>query len=152
MERSFLLLLFVFCFFVFPVAAQQETEFSITELELERLEAIYKNWESNRQALQLQVQSLKERLTEALMKSEELSNQLTEAREALKNSEQSLNAYEAESENLIAEKQKEIEGLKISRYKLIIAVISLSSILGLIIILKLVFIFIKIKTGFLKII
>lgn len=152
MKRSFLLLLFVFCFFVFPVAAQQEAEFTITEQELERLEAIYKNWESNRQALQLQVQSLKERLTEALMKSEELSNQLTEAREALKNSEQSLSVYEREVQESTMKQQAAVEALKKSRYKLIIAVISLSSILGLIIILKLVFIFIKIKTGFLKII
>ncbi|MGF7108242.1 hypothetical protein J2Z29_000791 [Treponema pedis] len=70
----------------------------------------------------------------------------------MKNSEQSLSVYESEVQESMMQQQAAIEGLKISRYKLIIAVISLSSILGLIIILKLVFIFIKMKTGFLKII
>ena len=56
MKRSFFVFLFVFCFLVFPLAAQ-EAEYTITEAELTRLEKISESWETNRRNQQLQIQS-----------------------------------------------------------------------------------------------
>lgn len=144
MKRSFFVFLFVFCFLVFPLAAQ-EAEYTITETELIRLERISENWETNRRNQQLQIQSLKERLTEALNLSENLTSSLKEEQETLKNLRQSYNEYE-EGVSLEREaKTKQIEELEKQGYRLKLALVVLSCILGLLILGSTVFLILKMK-------
>lgn len=148
MKRSFFVFLFVFCFLVFPLAAQ-EAEYTITETELIRLERISENWETNRRNQQLQIQSLKERLTEALNLSENLTSSLKEEQETLKNLRQSYNEYE-EGVSLEREaKTKQIEELEKQGYRLKLALVVLSCILGLLILGSTVFLILKMKLKFL---
>lgn len=144
MKRFFLFLLFVFCFLVFPLAAQ-EAEYIITETELIRLEKISENWETNRRNLLLQVQSLKTRLTEALTKSETLNRQLQTEQETLKNLRQSYNEYEDGVSLEREAKTKQIEKLEKQGYRLKLALVILSCVLGLLILGSIGFLILKMK-------
>lgn len=148
MKKVFLFFLFVFCFLVFPLAAQ-EAEYTITETELTRLEKISESWETNRRNQQLQVQSLKAKLNEALTKSEALKSQLQTERESLKSLRQSYAEYE-EGVSLEREaKTKQIEKLEKQEYRLKLALVVLSCILGLLILGSTVFFILKMKLKFL---
>ena len=142
MKRSFFVFLFVFCFLVFPVAAQ---EYTITETELTRLEKISESWETNRRNQQLQVQSLKTRLTEALTKSEALKNQLQTERETLKSLRQSYAEYENGVNMELEAKTRQIEKLKRQGYRLKLALVVLSCILGFLILGGVAFLVVKMK-------
>lgn len=144
MKRSFLFFLFVFCFLVFPLAAQ-EAEYTITETELTRLERISENWETNRRNQQLQIQSLKERLTEALNLSEDLTSSLKEEQETLKNLRQSYVEYEDGVRMKLELKTKQIEKLEKQGYRLKLSLVVLSCILGLLILGSTVFFILKMK-------
>ena len=144
MKRSFLFLLFVFCFLVFPLAAQ-ETEYTITETELTRLEKISESWETNRRNQQLQVQSLKTRLTEALTKSEVLKSQLQTERETLKILRQSYNEYEDGVSLEREAKTKQIEKLEKQEYRLKLSLVIVSCILGFLILGGAMFFILKMK-------
>lgn len=144
MKRAFFVFLFAFCFLAFPLAAQ-EAEYTITETELTRLERISENWETNRRNQQLQIQSLKERLTEALNLSENLTSSLKEEQETLKNLRQSYNEYE-EGVSLEREaKTKQIEKLEKQGYRLKLALVILSCILGFLILGSIGFLILKMK-------
>lgn len=144
MKRSFFVLLFVFCFLVFPLAAQ-EAEYTITETELIRLEKISESWETNRRNQQLQVQSLKTRLTEALTKSEALNRQLQTERETLKSLRQSYAEYENGVSMELELKTKQIEKLKKQGYRLKLALVIVSCILGFLILGSTVFLILRMK-------
>jgi len=152
MKRSFLFLcLFVFCFLVFPLAAQ-EAEYTITEAELTRLESLLEKLENTKQMQLSQIRNLETELSEALKYQENLTDQLTQARLSLKKSEKSLEEYEKESIEMIAkkeakiqEKQKKIEELKIKNYKLKLSLVIVSSILTLLILGSIGFFILKIK-------
>lgn len=144
MKRSFFVFLFVFCFFVFPLAAQ-EAEYTITETELIRLEKISESWETSRRNLLLQVQSLKTRLTEALTKSEALKNQLQTERETLKSLRKSCAEYERGVNMELETKAIQIEKLKKQGYRLKLALVIVSSILTLLILGSTVFFILKMK-------
>lgn len=144
MKRFFLFLFFVFCFLVFPLAAQ-ETEYTITETELTRLEKISESWETNRRNQQLQVQSLKTRLTEALTKSETLKSQLQTERETLKILRQSYAEYENGVSMELEAKTRQIEKLKKQGYRLKLALVVLSCILGFLILGGTMFLILKMK-------
>ena len=147
MKRSFLFLcLFVFCF---SVLAAQEAEYTITETELTRLEKISENWETNRRNQQLQVQSLKMRLTEALTKSEALKSQLQTERETLKSLRQSYAEYEKELDIKIEEYEKLIDKLIGKLYKARLVLVIVSGILGFLLLGSIVFFVFKMKLKFL---
>nr|DAU50282.1 MAG TPA: SECRETED 45 KDA PROTEIN CYCLE, PEPTIDOGLYCAN, CHAP, CELL [Caudoviricetes sp.] len=144
MKRSFLFLLFVFSFLVFPLVAQEEG-FTITEAELTRLERISESWEMNRRNQQLQIQSLKAKLNEALTKSEALKSQLQTERETLKNLRQSYAEYENGVNMELELKTIQIEKLKKQGYRLKLALVIVSCILGLLILGSTVFFILKMK-------
>lgn len=144
MKRSFFVLLFVFCFLVFPLAAQ-EAEYTITEAELIRLEKISESWETSRHNQQLQVQSLKTRLTEALTKSETLKSQLQTEREILKSLRQSYAEYENGVSMELELKAKQIEKLKKQGYRLKLSLVIVSCILGFLILGGAMFLILKMK-------
>ena len=144
MKRFFLFLLFVFCFLAFPLAAQ-EAEYTITETELTRLEKISENWETNRRNQQLQAQSLKAKLNEALTKSEALKNQLQTERETLKSLRQSYAEYENGVNMELELKTKQIEKLKKQGYRLKLSLVVLSCILGFLILGSIGFLILKMK-------
>ena len=144
MKRSFFVLLFVFCFLVFPLAAQ-EAEYTITETELTMLEKISESWETNRRNQQLQVQSLKTRLTEALTKSEALKSQLQTERETLKSLRQSYAEYENGVNMELEAKTRQIEKLKKQGYRLKLSLVIVSCILGFLILGGAMFLILKIK-------
>ena len=143
MKRSFLLfVLLVFCFFLFPVAAQGP-EYVITETELIQLESISENLKISRQNLLLQASDLTERLkaqekkakslTEKLQQTESTANtlnsQLQTERASLKALRQSYNAYEKEAAETIAKQQAIITKQKDKLHRRMITVIILSAIL-----------------------
>lgn len=144
MKRSFLFLLFVFCFLAFPLAAQ-EAEYTITETELTRLEKISENWETLNQKQQLQIQHLKERLTEALNLSENLTSSLKEEQETLKNLRQSYNEYEGEVNIALEAKTRQIEKLKKTGDRLKLSLVILSCLLALLVFGSIGFFILKIK-------
>ena len=144
MKRSFLFLLFVFCFLVFPLAAQ-EAEYTITEAELIRLEKISESWETNRHNQRLQVQNLKARLTEALTRSEALKSQLQTERETLKILRQSYAEYENGVSMELELKTKQIEKLKKTGYRLKLSLVIVSCILGFLILGGTMFLILKMK-------
>lgn len=148
MKRAFFVFLFAFCFLAFPLAAQ-EAEYTITETELTRLERISENWETNRRNQQLQVQSLKTRLTEALTKSEALKNQLQTEREILKILRQSYAGYENGVNMELELKTKQIEKLKKTEYRLKLSLVIVSCILGFLILGCAMFFILKMKLKFL---
>ena len=142
--KSFIFFLFVFCFLAFPLAAQ-EAEYTITETELTRLEKISESWETSRRNQQLQVQRLKTRLTEALTKSEVLKSQLQTEQETLKSLRQSYTEYENGVNMELELKAKQIEKLKKQGYRLKLALVVLSCILGLLILGGAMFLILKMK-------
>ncbi len=153
MKRSFLFLLFVFCFL--PAVGQQ-LEYMMTESELMRLESLLEKLENTKQMQLFQIQNLETELSGALKYQENLTDQLTQARLSLKKSEKSLEEYEKESMRAIAEKQTtiekkqaEIEGLKIKNYKLKLTLVIVSSILTLLILGSSIFFILKMKLKFL---
>lgn len=153
MKRSFLFLLFVFCFL--QVVGQQ-LEYMMTESELMRLESLLEKLENTKQMQLSQIRNLETELSGALKYQENLTDQLTQARLSLKKSEKSLEEYERESIEMIAKKeakiqkkQKEIEGLKIKNYKLKLALVIVSSILTLLILGSIGFFILKMKVKFL---
>ena len=148
MKRSFFVFLFVFCFLVFPLAAQ-EAEYTITEAELTRLEKISESWETNRLNQQLQIQSLKERLTEALNLSENLTSSLKEEQETLKSLRQSYAEYEDGVSMKLELKTKQIEKLEKQGYRLKLSLVIVSSILTLLILGSIGFFILKLKLKFL---
>ncbi|UTC78101.1 hypothetical protein E4O04_08855 [Treponema sp. OMZ 799] len=156
MKRSFLFLLFVFCFL--PAVGQQ-AEYMMTESELMRLESLLEKLENTKQMQLSQIQSLETELSEAQKYQENLTDQLTQARLSLKKSEKSLEEYERESMNVIAKKEKtiqekqkkieekreEIAELKIKNYKLKLALVILSCVLGVFILGGVGFFILKMK-------
>ena len=143
MKRSFLLfVLSVFCFFLFPAAAQEQ-EYVITETELIRLESILQSLAISRQNLLLQASNLTERLraqeskakslTEKLQTAESTANilrsQLQTERASLNALRKSYNKFEQEAASRIAEKQAIIDKQKDKLHRRMIAVIMLSAIL-----------------------
>ena len=147
MKRSFLFLcLFVFCF---SALAAQEAEYTITETELTRLERISENWETNRRNQQLQIQSLKERLTEALNLSENLTSSLKEEQETLKNLRQSYVKYEDGVSMKLELKTKQIKKLEKQGYRLKLSLVIVSCILGFLILGCAMFFILKMKLKFL---
>jgi len=148
MKISFFVFLFVFCFLVFPLAAQEEG-YTITETELTRLERISENWETDRRNQQLQIQSLKERLTEALNLSGNLTSSLKEEQETLKNLRQSYVEYEDGVSMKLELKTKQIEKLEKQEYRLKLALVVLSCILGFLILGSIGFFILKMKLKFL---
>ena len=147
MKKSFLFLLFVFCFLAFPLAAQ--AEYTITEVELTRLEKISENLEMGKRNQQLQVQSLKQRLTEALRKSENLNNQLQTEREALKKLRQSYAEYERELDIKIEEYDKLIDKLIGKLYRARLALVIISCLFVFLILCNIIFFILKMKLKFL---
>ena len=137
MKRSILFLLFACCFFVLQAAAQQ-AEYTITELELERLEKVSKNWETNRRDLLLQVQSLQARLKEALKTSSELNEQLKTEREVSKSLRTSFGEFEKKTAEEIQQKQTQIDKLRL-------ALVIVSCILGFLILSGIVFFILKLR-------
>ena len=146
MKRMFLLFaLAVCCCLPFPAAAQ-EPEYVITETELTRLERISENLAKDRRKLQSQANSLTERLKmqetqakalavslqQAERKVKTLNSQLQTERETLKALRQSYSAYELEAAETIAKKQAIIDKQKDKLHRRMIAVITLSAILTLI--------------------
>ena len=148
MKRNFLFLFFVFCFLAFPLAAQ-EAEYTITETELTMLEKISESWETNRRNQQLQVQSLKTRLTEALTKSEALNRRLQTERETLKSLRQSYAEYENGVNMELEAKTRQIEKLKKQGYRLKLSLVIVSCILGFLILGGAMFLILKMKLKFL---
>lgn len=146
MKRPFLLC--VLCFYgclPFPAAAQ-EPEYVITETELTRLERISENLARDRQSLQsqangltellraqeAQAKSLTEKLQQAESKAKNLNSQLQMERETLKALRQSYSTYEREAAETIAKQQAIINKQKDKLHRRMIAVITLSAILTLI--------------------
>ena len=140
MKRFFLL----FCFFVLLVAVQA-TEYEITEMELTRLEKISENLEMNKRNQQLQVQSLKQRLTEALKKSESLRGQLQMERETLKSLRQSYAEYEKEVSNKIKEYEALINTLKSKLYRVKLAIVIICCLFVFLILGNIMFLILKMK-------
>ena len=129
----------------FPAAAQGP-EYVITEMELIRLESISESLTRDRQSLQSQANGLTERLrvqekkanslTEKLQQAERiasgLKSQLQTERKTLKALRQSYNKSEQEAAETIAKKQTLIDEQKDKLHRRMIAVITLSAILTII--------------------
>ena len=137
MKRSVLSFLFALCFCVFQVAAQQ-AEYTITELELTRLEKISENWQTDIQTLRSQVHSLRALLTEASKTSGELNALLERERATLKNLRTSFGEFEIEAASKIQQKQAQIDKLTGELY-------IVSCILGFLILSGIVFFILKLK-------
>ena len=142
MKKSVLFLLFACCFFVLQAAAQQ-AEYTITELELTRLEKVSKNWATNRRDLLLQVQSLQARLMDALKTSSELNEQLKREREVSKSLRTSFGEYERETAAEIQQKQIQIDKLKEEKHQY--AVAGLCAVIGALFLLIIGFFLFKLK-------
>lgn len=144
MKRTFLLYaLAVCCCLPFPVAAQ-ERQYTITETELTQLEIISESLARDRLNLQLQANSLTERLRaqerqaktlavslqEVEQKAKALNSQLQMERASLKDLRTSYNKSEQEAAATIAEKQALIDEQKDKLHRRMIAVIILSTVLA----------------------
>ena len=145
MKKRFLLcVLSVFCCLRFQAAAQGP-EYVITEAELTRLESISESLAKDRQRLQSQANGLTERLraqeaqaktlAKSLQQAERiasgLKSQLQTERETLKALRQSYNAYEREAAQQLATMRAVIDKQKDKLHRRMIAVITLSAILTL---------------------
>ena len=140
MRKSALFLLSVFCFLLFPAAAQGP-EYVITEAELTQLEKISENLRVSRQNLLSQASSLTERLrvqeskaktlTEKLQQAESkaktLNSQLQTERESLTSLTESYNKYVKDTSETIAEKQALIDEQKDKLHRRMITIIVLSA-------------------------
>ena len=147
MKRTFLLYaLAVCCCLPFPVAAQ-ERQYTITETELTQLEIISESLARDRLNLQLQANSLTERLKaqerqaktlavslqEVEQKAKALNSQLQTERASLKDLRTSYNKFEQEAAETIAEKQALIDEQKDKLHRRMIVIITLSGALALMI-------------------
>ena len=147
MKRTFLLYaLAVCCCLPFPVAAQ-ERQYTITETELTQLEIISESLARDRLNLQLQANSLTERLKaqerqaktlavslqEVEQKAKALNSQLQTERASLKDLRTSYNKSEQEAAETIAEKQALIDEQKDTLHRRMIVIITLSGALALMI-------------------
>ena len=147
MKRTFLLYaLAVCCCLPFPVAAQ-ERQYTITETELTQLERISESLARDRLNLQLQANSLTERLKaqerqaktlavslqQAEQKAKALNSQLQMERASLKGLRTSYNKSEQEAAETIAEKQALIDEQKDKLHRRMIVIITLSGVLALMI-------------------
>ena len=147
MKRTFLLYaLAVCCCLPFPVAAQ-ERQYTITETELTQLERISESLARDRLNLQLQANSLTERLgaqerqaktlavslQQAEQKAKALNSQLQMERASLKDLRTSYNKSEQEAAATIAEKQALIDEQKDKLHRRMIVIITLSGALALMI-------------------
>ena len=161
MKRTFLLYaLAVCCCLPFPVAAQ-ERQYTITETELTQLEIISESLARDRLNLQLQANSLTERLKaqerqakvlaerlraqerqaktlavslqEVDQKAKALNRQLQMERASLKDLRTSYNKSEQEAAATIAEKQALIDEQKDKLHRRMIVIITLSGALALMI-------------------
>jgi M24/M37 family peptidase len=147
MKRTFLLYaLAVCCCLPFPVAAQ-ERQYTITETELTQLERISESLARDRLNLQLQANSLTERLKaqerqaktlavslqQAEQKAKALNSQLQMERASLKDLRTSYNKSEQEAAATIAEKQALIDEQKDKLHRRMIVIITLSGALALMI-------------------
>ena len=164
MKRTFLLYaLAVCCCLPFPVAAQ-ERQYTITETELTQLEIISESLARDRLNLQLQANSLTERLKaqerqaktlavslqEVEQKAKALNSQLQTERASLKDLRTSYNKSEQEAAETIAEKQALIDEQKDKLHRRMITIIILSGIISMVIIAIVVKWFIKGKLSFLR--
>ena len=144
MKRTFLLYaLAAVCCLCLPVAAQ-ERQYTITETELTQLEIISESLARDRLNLQLQANSLTERLKaqerqaktlavslqEVEQKAKALNSQLQTERASLKDLRTSYNKSEQEAAATIAEKQALIDEQKDKLHRRMIAVIILSTVLA----------------------
>ena len=142
--KKFLLFAFVLFCLVFPLVAQVE-EYTITEVELSRLEKISENLERDKRNQQLQVQSLKTRLTEALNKSESLNSQLQTEREVLRSLRQSYAEYEKELSIKIQEYKNSIDQLKTKLHRIKLALVIVSCLFAFLILTTIMFFILKMK-------
>ena len=126
--KKYFTFLFLFLYCCFSLAAQP-VEYTITASELEQLEIIYRNWEKNKQALQLQVVNLKAKLNGALTKSETLKKQLSAERETSKRLRLSFSAYENAVQKELTKGKSKIENLQNKNARLKIAVVILSAVI-----------------------
>ncbi|MGP1490526.1 MAG: hypothetical protein ACTTI6_05640, partial [Treponema sp.] len=146
MKRMFLLFaLSVLCCLPF-LAAAQERLYTVTETELTQLEIISESLARDRRKLQSQANSLTERLRgqekkaktlavsllEAESKAKNLNSQLQTERETLTALRQSYSVYEREAAETIAKQQAIITKQKDKLHRRMIAVITLSAILTII--------------------
>ena len=138
------LLLFVFFSLVFSLVAQVQ-EYTITEAELSRLEKISENLERDKRNQQLQVQSLKMRLAEALTKSENLNSQLQTEREALKSLRHSYAEYEKELSIKIQEYKNLIDKLNAKLHTTRLAVVIVSCLFAFLLLTNIIFFILKMK-------
>ena len=146
MKRMFLLCVLsaLYCL-AFPAAAQEQL-YTVTETELTQLEGISENLAKDKQNLQSQASSLTERLRaqekkasnlamslqQAEQTAKDLKTQLQTERKTLKVLRQSYNAYEQEAAETIAKQQAIITKQKDKLHRRMIAVITLSAILTII--------------------
>ena len=142
--KGFLSFFWAFFCLAFSLVAQV-AEYTITEAELLRLEKISESWETNRRNQQLQAQSLKAKLNEALTKSEALKSQLQTERETLKSLRQSYAEYENGVSMELELKAKQIEKLKKQGYRLKLSLVIVSCILGFLILGGVMFLILKMK-------
>ena len=143
-----MLLLLVLCVYgclLFPAVAQERL-YTVTETELTQLEGISENLAKDKQNLQSQASSLTERLRaqekkasnlamslqQAEQTAKDLKTQLQTERKTLKVLRQSYNAYEQEAAETIAKQQAIITKQKDKLHRRMIAVITLSAILTII--------------------
>ena len=145
MKRRFLLCVLSALYCLYFPAAAQGPEYVITEAELTRLEIISENLARDRQSLQSQANGLTERLrvqeaqaktlAKSLRQAERiasgLKSQLQTERKTLKALRQSYNAYEKEAAQQLATMQAMIDKQKDKLHRRMIAVITLSAILTL---------------------
>ena len=144
------LLLFVFAFFCSSfLLVAQEVEYTITEAELLRLETILENLETHKRNQQLQVRSLKMRLSEALTKSESLNSQLQTEREILKNLRQSYAEYEREVDIKMQEYESLIEKLTTKLHKAKSTIMIVSCLFAFLLLSNIIFFIFKMKLKFL---
>ena len=146
MKKRFLLCILSALYCLHFPAAAQGPEYVITEMELTRLESISESLARDRQSLQSQANGLTERLraqekkanslTEKLQQAERiasgLKSQLQTERKTLKALRQSYNAYEKEAAQQLAMMQAMIDKQKDKLHRRMIAVITLSAILTII--------------------
>ena len=145
MKRRFLLCVLSALYCLRFQAAAQGPEYVITEAELTRLESISESLARDRQSLQSQANGLTERLKAQESKAKTLAKSLQQAeriasglksqlqteRKTLKALRQSYNAYEKEAAQQLATMQAMIDKQKDKLHRRMIAVITLSAILTL---------------------
>lgn len=143
MKRLFFCLLVCFCF---PAAAH-EAEYTISETELTQLEMICQNLETSKQAQQLLIQSLREKLNKAASLQASLKNQLQTEREVLKSLKKSYSAYESEAQAALSKMTEDNhkKELKIEKQKRTIVI--LSAVAGAAFIALGAMVFLKVKRG-----